>query len=270
LKIIALNGLLGYGYSEESLACAFREPPDYVGVDAGSSDPGPYYLGSGTSFTDRSAVKRDVRLALPLALRCGAPLIVGTSGGAGSAVHLDWMRDIVLEIAAEEGISFRMALIYTDVSPEYILEKYRAGKLRPMGPQLELSPEVIRGCSRIVSQIGAAPFIKALEQGAQVILAGRACDTAIYAAPCLLHGFDAGLACHMAKIMECGALCALPASASDVMQAVVGRDYFDLTPASPARRCTLERAAAHTMYEQSNPYLIYEPDGVADVRGAQY
>ena len=47
MKIVALNGLLGYGYSEEALNIAFSEKVDYIGVDAGSTDPGPYYLGSG-------------------------------------------------------------------------------------------------------------------------------------------------------------------------------------------------------------------------------
>ena len=68
MKIVALNGLLGYGYREEALNIAFSEKVDYLGVDAGSTDPGPYYLGSGKSFTDRGAVKRDLGLALPKAL----------------------------------------------------------------------------------------------------------------------------------------------------------------------------------------------------------
>ena len=41
LKIVALNGLLGYGYSREALELAFSEKVDYLGVDAGSTDPGP-------------------------------------------------------------------------------------------------------------------------------------------------------------------------------------------------------------------------------------
>ena len=57
MKIIALCGLLGYGYTEESLKLAFKGKVDYVGVDAGSTDPGPYYLGSGKSFTDRGLLK---------------------------------------------------------------------------------------------------------------------------------------------------------------------------------------------------------------------
>ena len=46
MKIVALSGILGYGYSEEALEIAFSEKVDYLGVDAGSTDPGPYYYTS--------------------------------------------------------------------------------------------------------------------------------------------------------------------------------------------------------------------------------
>ena len=98
MKIVALNGLLGYGYTSDALEIAFSEKVDYVGVDAGSTDPGPYYLGSGKSFTDRGAVKRDLALALPKALSHKAPFIIGTAGGAGSDKHVEWLKDILLEI----------------------------------------------------------------------------------------------------------------------------------------------------------------------------
>ena len=56
MKIVALNGLLGYGYSEEALEIAFSEKVDYLGVDAGSTVPGPDFLGRGTAFTGGGAV----------------------------------------------------------------------------------------------------------------------------------------------------------------------------------------------------------------------
>lgn len=269
MKLIALNGLLGYGYSQESLKNAFIEPPDFVGVDGGSSDPGPYYLGSGQSFTNRAAVKRDLALVLPLALQAGAPLVVGTSGGSGSRTHLHWLRDIVREIAGEQGLAFDMALIYTDVDNETVLQKLDTGKIRDMGP-LPLCREDVQQANCIVSQIGAEPFIEALQAGAQVILAGRACDTAIYAAPCLLRGYDPGLSFHMAKIMECGAMCATPVAAADVMQAQMEKDWFRLTPANPERRCLVSGVAAHSMYEQADPRYLVEPDGTVDLTGCQF
>ena len=270
MKIVALNGLLGYGYSEEALNIAFSEKVDYLGVDAGSTDPGPYYLGSGKSFTDRGAVKRDLSLALPKALEHKAPFIIGTAGGAGSSEHVAWLKEILLEIAQEKNLSFKLGTVLSDVSKEYVIDKFNSGKIIDMSSEFSLSRKAIEESSRIVSQIGIAPIIKLLEEKADVIICGRACDTAIYAAPCIYEGYSEGLSFHMAKIMECGAMCSEPVAAADVMQAYIYDDYFELRPANPIRRCTVDRVAAHTLYEQSNPYLIFEPDGVCDLTNSKF
>ena len=270
MKIVALTGLLGYGYSEESLNIAFSEKVDYLGVDAGSTDPGPYYLGSGKSFTDRNAVKRDLALALPKALAQKAPFIIGSAGGAGSKRHVQWLKEILLEIAKEMDLHFRLGTVFSDVSNAYVLEKLQAGKIINMSDEMPLSETDIVRTETTVSQIGIAPIISLLEQKVDVILCGRACDTAIYAAPCIYEGYDPGLAFHMAKIMECGAMCSEPVAAADVMQAYIHQDYFELRPANPIRKCTIDRVAAHTLYEQSNPYLIFEPDGVCDLTNSQF
>ena len=270
MKIVALNGLLGYGYSEEALEIAFSEKVDYLGVDAGSTDPGPYYLGSGKSFTDRGAVKRDLALALPKALAQKAPFIIGTAGGAGSARHVQWLKDILLEIAKEQNLQFKLGTVFSDVSKDYVMEKLNAGKIVNMSEAMPLSAMAVEDSTTIVSQIGIAPIVELLKQNADVIICGRACDTAIYAAPCIYHGYNPGLAFHMAKIMECGAMCSEPVAAADVMQAYMHEDYFELRPANPIRKCTVDRVAAHTLYEQSNPYLIFEPDGVCDLTNSKF
>ena len=270
MKIVSLCGLLGYGYSETALESAFAEKVDYVGVDAGSTDPGPYYLGSGKSFTDRGAVKRDLSLALPKILEQKAPFIIGTAGGAGSQAHVEWLLEIIREIAAEKKLSFKMGVVYSDVSKDYVLQKLDAGKISNMSDTFPLDRQAVEESSRIVSQIGIAPIVELLKQKVDVIVCGRACDTAIYAAPCIYEGYDPGLAFHMAKIMECGAMCSEPVAAADVMQAYIEKDWFQLRPANPARRCTVARVAAHTMYEQTSPYLIFEPDGVIDLKDTTY
>ena len=270
MKIVALNGLLGYGYSEEGLNIAFSEKVDYLGVDAGSTDPGPYYLGSGKSFTDRGAVKRDLALALPKVLEHKAPFIIGTAGGAGSSEHVLWLKDIILEIAKEKELKFTLGTILSDVSTEYVLDKFDNGKIIDMSSEFPFDRNSAQQSSRIVSQIGIAPIVELLNKKVDVILCGRACDTAIYAAPCIFEGYNHGLAFHMAKIMECGAMCSEPVAAADVMQAYMYDDYFELRPANPIRRCTVDRVAAHTLYEQSNPYLIFEPDGVCDLTNSKF
>ncbi|MBQ5778011.1 MAG: acyclic terpene utilization AtuA family protein [Oscillospiraceae bacterium] len=270
MKIVSLCGLLGYGYSKEALDIAFSEKVDYVGVDAGSTDPGPYYLGSGKSFTDRGAVKRDLSLAMPKALEQKAPFIIGTAGGAGAKEHTDWLIDIIKEIAGEQKLTFKLGVIYSDVDKNYVLEKLSAGKIIPMSDEFPLDASAVNASEKIVSQVGIAPVIELLRDGADIIVAGRMCDTAIYAAPCVYEGYDPGLAFHMAKIMECGAMCSEPVAAADVMQGYIEKDYFELRPANPARRCTVDRVAAHTLYEQTNPYLIYEPDGVCDLTNSVF
>jgi len=265
MKIVALNGLLGYGYSKEALDAAFSEKVDYLGVDAGSTDPGPYYLGSGKSFTDRGAVKRDLSFALAKALEHKAPFIIGTAGGAGSNEHVAWLKEILLEVAKEQNLHFTLGTILSDVSVDYVLEKLDGGKLIDMSSEFPVDRNAIKDSTRIVSQIGIAPIIELLKKKVDVIVCGRACDTAIYAAPCIYEGYNEGLAFHMAKIMECGGMCSEPVAAADVMQAYMYEDYFELCPANPIRRCTVDRVAAHTLYEQSNPYLIFEPDGVCDL-----
>lgn len=268
--VVALTGLLGYGYTKEGLKNALAMNPDFIGVDAGSTDPGPYYLGSGKSFTSREAVKRDLEEVLPRAVKSKIPLIIGSAGGSGSREHVKIVHEIIKEIAAEKKLKFKLALIYSDVDKAYLRKKFKNGEIIKMGSQLDISEEEIEASTRIVSQIGAESFIKALDMGADVVLAGRACDTAIYAAPCIRAGIDSGLAYHMAKIMECGSMCASPMSASDVMVGEINEDYFELTPANSKRKCIVRNVAAHTLYEQTNPYYIYEPDGRANLKDSVY
>lgn len=269
MKIIALNGLLGYGYSEEALAAAFSQNPDVIGVDAGSTDPGPYYLGSGQSFTNAHSVKRDLTLSLPVAVKNKIPFIIGSAGGSGAKEHVSWLCEIINQVILDHQLTCKVAVVYADVSTEYVLTKFIENKIKPMGG-LEATKETIKQSNRIVAQLSIEPVIKALDNGANVIVCGRLCDTAIYAAPAIRAGYDPGLAFHMAKIMECGSMCSEPLSASDVMMGEIKDESFTLTPMNPIRRCTVLRVAAHTMYEQSNPYYIHEPDGVIDLKNCQY
>ena len=57
-KVLSPTAILGYGFPEKSFKAGVERRPDCIAVDAGSTDPGPYYLGAGKSFTSRAAVKR--------------------------------------------------------------------------------------------------------------------------------------------------------------------------------------------------------------------
>ena len=89
LKIYAPLGLLGYGFPEPSLHAAMEWGPDLIAVDAGSTDPGPYYLGAGVSFTSRTMVKRDLGLLLGacVLLTIGAGPVMRYAQSTAAALH---------------------------------------------------------------------------------------------------------------------------------------------------------------------------------------
>ena len=101
MKILSCTGIVGYGFPEESFFAGVAQKPDLIACDAGSTDPGPYYLGAGIPFTNATAVKRDMTLMLKAARELDIPLVIGTCGGAGANPHLMREVGILKEIAAE-------------------------------------------------------------------------------------------------------------------------------------------------------------------------
>ncbi|WP_028734418.1 acyclic terpene utilization AtuA family protein [Rhizobium leguminosarum] len=270
IRILSPTAILGYGFPETSFAEGLRRKPHVIAVDAGSSDPGPYYLGAGVSFTDRTAVKRDLEIILRAGITQGVPVIIGSAGGAGAKAHLDWTADIVREIAAEDALGLRFAMIDSEVDKQVVELAFGEGKITCCGGSPQLAIRDIRDSRRIVAQAGMEPIIRSLKLGANVILAGRAYDPSIFAAFPAMHGFDLGLALHMGKILECAAIASTPGSGSDCMLGILRRDHFELEPLNPLRKCTIASVAAHSLYEKSDPYKLPGPGGILDLTGAHF
>jgi hypothetical protein len=114
------------------------------------------------------------------------------------------------------------------------------------------------------------PIMEALENGADIILAGRCYDPAVFAALPVMEGFPTGLALHMGKILECAAIAADPGSGSDCMMGILDNDGFEVFPLNPVRKCTQMSVAAHTLYEKSNPYMLHGPDGIIDLSDCSF
>jgi hypothetical protein len=265
IRILSPTAILGYGFPESSFRAGLERRPHLIAVDAGSTDPGPYYLGAGVSFTDREAVKRDLRIILTAGREQGIPVVIGTAGGAGAHPHVTWNLDIIRQIAREEGLRFRLAVIHADVPKPDLLAALDAGDLRPLPPGGDATVDDIVESTHVVAQMGVEPLIHALDQGAEVILAGRAYDPAVFAALPIRLGYDDGLALHLGKILECAAIAASPGSGSDCMLGVLRRDHFLVEPLDPHRACTVTSVAAHTLYEKTNPYALPGPGGVLDL-----
>ena len=118
--------------------------------------------------------------------------------------------------------------------------------------------------------MGAEPFMRALEAGADVVLAGRASDTAIFAAVPLMRGFPAGLAWHAAKILECGAAAVVNRTTPDCMFAWLRNDHFVVEAPDETLRCTPQSIASHSLYENADPFQLVECSGTLDLTDQRY
>ena len=268
VRILAATGVLGAGFKVESLNRGIALAPTFIACDAGSTDSGPAHLGSGKPKLSREACARDLRLLLKARDALAVPLIIGSCGTSGRDVGVDWMAQLAREIADEERLHFKVALIKSDQSPAYLKRRLAEHRIRPLFPAPPISEQVIES-SHIVGMMGTEPIQAALAAGADVVLAGRASDSALYAAIPLTRGADPGLSWHAAKTLECGAACAV-VPAADSMFAVVRDDHFDIEPLDLNARCTPQTIAAHTLYENANPFLLTEPSGVIDTERAEY
>jgi len=265
IKVLSTTAILGYGFPLASFEAGMKMKPDCIAVDAGSTDPGPYYLGAGVSFTDYFAVKRDLSIMIQAGIEHNIPVLIGSAGGSGAKPHLDWTVKIIKEIAEENKLHFRMAVIEADFDKDYLLDEFEKGNIKPLHPAPECTREDIIDSTYIVGQMGIEPFIKALKDKAQVIVAGRAYDPTVFAALAIMRGFDPGLALHCGKILECAAIASTPGSGSDCMFGTIYEDSFVLQTLNPIRKCTTLSVSAHTLYEKTNPYILPGPGGTIDL-----
>ena len=270
VRALAPTGVIGSSYLESSLARAMEWEPHFIGADGGSTDHGPDALGRGKCMFPKQAVKRDMKLMLQAARSANIPMLVGSAGTGGADLNLEWAADVLQEAAREEGLHFRLALIHAEQDKEYLKEKLRQGKIKPLNPAPEISEEVIDRASHIVGMMGTEPYLRAMEEGAQVVLAGRSSDTSIFAAIPMQKGLPASMAWHSAKILECGAASVAVRRHPDGMMAWVREGEFVIEPPNPEYVCTPQSIASHTLYENAHPFLLKEPSGTLDVTNARY
>lgn len=270
IRILSPTGACGSGFVEASFEKALAQKPTFIGCDAGSTDPGPSYLGSGTTAFPKAAVRRDLRLMLMGARRIGVPLLIGTAGTAGADAQLKIVADIIREIAATEGLKFRLALIHAEQEKSYLRRKLLEQKITPLSPAPEFNESTIDRSEHIVGMMGCEPFIRALKAGADVVLAGRASDTAIFASVPVMYGFPEGMAWHAGKILECGAAAVVNRKTPDCMFAWVRKDHFVVEAPDAALRCTPQSIASHSLYENGDPFRLVECSGTLDLTDSHY
>lgn len=268
-KILIPSGALGLGYDTEALARGVANKPDLIAIDGGSTDSGPSYLGRGVSKYSRAGTKAEWKGLLEARAQAGCPLVIGTAGTCGTNSTVEWLYDITVEALAELGQSAKIAVLTCEQPTADIAGAYDGGRVKPLPHAPDIDADLIESCTHIVALAGAEQIGAAINTGADVIIAGRTTDTAIIAAVPLMRGDHAGGAWHGAKIGECGALCATNPQ-SGVIEIDFDAEGFTVTPLADGAHCTPHTVSAHMLYENSDPFILFEPGGHLDVTASDY
>jgi len=264
------NGMLGYGFPLEDFERGMTRQPHGIVVDAGSTDSGPQKLALGEMTCPESAYYKELSILVPAAKKAGIPLIVSSAGGDGSNQHVDLFAEIVEQIAKEQNLSTSVARIYSDIPKTEIASALNDEKITAMQNVPELTLEEIEQTTVITAQMGAEPYLALLqaENKPDVIIAGRTYDPSPTAALGMYYGFDPALAWHMGKIIECGAICCVPAGKT--VLGTLRSDHFLIEPMDLDAKAMPHTVAAHTMYEKSSALNLPGPGGVLNLEECEF
>lgn len=268
-RVLIPSGALGLGYDRDALAAGIANTPDIIAIDGGSTDSGPSYLGQGVSKYSTASTRAEWSELMQARAEAGVPLVIGTAGTCGADSAVDWLLEITRSLAAELGQNLKVAVLYSGQDGDAMTEAFAAGRVDPLPAAPGIDADVLRNCSNIVALAGAEQIAAALETGADIVIAGRTTDTAIIAALPLMRGDHAGAAWHGAKVGECGAI-ATTRPGTGVIQLDFDATGFTFTPLSPAARATPYTVSAHMLYENTDPFILFEPGGHLDVTEARY
>ena len=268
-RVLVPSGVLGLGFDADALKAGVLAKPDIIAIDGGSTDSGPFYLGTSSSKYSRAACKSEWKALLQAREQLNVPLVITSCGTCGSDSMVDWMLEITRELAAELALSLKVATLYSEQQSAFVKERLVQGRVTALEPAIGIDEAALDSMSHIVALAGVEQINAALETGADVVLAGRATDTAGIAAMPLSRGEHAGASWHAAKIAECGALCSTNPT-SGVIGIDVDNESFTVWPLANGAQCTPHSVSAHMLYENADPLTLYEPGGALKVADAVY
>ena len=268
-RVLIPSGALGIGFDLAAFEKGVAMKPDIIAIDGGSTDSGPHYLGTGTAKYARSTIKDEWRVLMKARAELGVPLLIGTAGTCGADTAVDWMVEITQELAKELGQDVKLAVLKSGQDQAAVGRAFKDNQVKALEPVVKIDQELIASCTNIVALAGAEQIQEALNTGADILIAGRATDTAVIAAYPLMAGCHAGGAWHGAKIGECGALATTNPTSGSIL--IDFDDHgFTVTALADSGQATPRTVSAHMLYENADPYILYEPGGYLDVRDAQY
>jgi len=273
LRILCPNGHLGFApLRVESFRTGVDAHPDYLAADSGSDDVGPVPLGTDTSTSPLGWQTHDLEQMLLASRALGVPMIIGSAGDTGANSRVDLFVRIIQELAAKHGLAkFRLGYFYSEVDKDDLRRRMRAGEVvAGLEGHGTLTESELDATERIVAMAGVHPFMRLLEQGADVIIGGRSSDSCVFAAPAMHHGFPEDQAYYLGKVLECASFCAEPYGGKESVMGKITHDAVEVTAMHPTQRCTVASVAGHAMYERSNPFFEHVAGGTLDMSECVY
>jgi hypothetical protein len=200
------------------------------------------------------------------------PMIIGSAGDTGADSRVDMFVEMIKEIAEERKLPrFKVGYFHSEMDVAELRRAVRSGLDAPgLGGRPNLSDEILAATDRVVAVAGVHPFIKLLDQGADVIIGGRCSDAAIFAAPAIRAGYPVELAYHLGKLLECASFCAEPYGGKESVMGTIDAKSIHVTAMNPGQRCTVASVAGHAMYERANPYFEHVLGGRLDMTNCRY
>src|SRR3984893_2648074 len=273
LRIVCPNGHLGFApIKTGSFRTGCHCEPDLICADSGSCDVGPVPLGADISSSPLQWQVDDLEEMLLASRRLGVPMIVGSAWDTGTNSRLDLFVGIIRELARKHGMArFNVGYFYSEVSKDALRRRIVAGgEIAGLDARSPLDLATLDATERVVAMAGIHPYIKLLNEGADVIIGGRSSDCAIFAAPAVRCGFPEGLAYFYGKVLECASFCAEPYAGKESVLGEITMDDVKITALLPEQRCTVASVAGHAMYERANPFYEHFLGGHIDMSQCRY
>jgi hypothetical protein len=272
-KILCPTGHLSFTPLEKaSFLAGCEQKPDVIAADAGSCDMGPRPLGADQHVSLEPWQRHDLEVMLVEARRLEIPMIVGSASDTGTDRGVDQFVRILGEVARDHRLApFKVAAIYSEQPIETLKARLADGRtIEGLGGRPDADLATLERTTRAVAVMGAEPIRAALDAGADVVIAGRSSDCAIFAAPLLAHGYAPGIAYYTGKLMECASFCAEPYMGKESIMGAIEGDVVEVTAMHPGQRCTPASLASHAMYERADPYREYFVGGCIDMSHCRY
>ncbi len=257
---------------KESFLAGCRLSPYAIVADAGSCDIGPRPLRADRHVSLEVHQRHDLEIMLLEARRLGVPMIVGSASDTGTDRGVDQFVGLLRAIAAEHRLApFRPAAIYSEQKIEDLLDRLaRGARIEGLDGRPDADASTLRRTSRVVAVMNAEPIRRAPREGAEVVIAGRASDCALFAAPLLQAGFSPAIAYYTGKLMECASFACEPYMGKETILGTVEGESVRVRAMHPAQRCTPASLASHAVYERTDPLREHVAGGWIDMSACCY